>query len=289
MTNRSLERLLVEAAETRDIDRVREIIAAGADLRARLPDGFPITFVTTSHEIRLLMLDSGADVNSRCSDGTTLLHVESMFGPEEVQALISRGADVSACNDHVETPLFYATDGDQPEVIDLLVANGADVNWKSLDQGWTSLHAAAASGRPRAAEALLRNGADIEARDRLGITPLMVACYMDLKKSDIANVFLAHGADVNAASKEGARPLHYVASEGRDSLITRLLQAGADINAITCDGETPLDTAIRKQHSSTAQLLREKGATRGRTRPRGKGPCRTNERSDKNRFSSPNP
>ena len=56
------------------------------------------------------------------------------------------------------------------EIAELLIAEGADVNAKNVD-GWTPLHSAAA-GRKEIAELLIANGADVNAKDDKGRTPL---------------------------------------------------------------------------------------------------------------------
>ena len=68
---------------------------------------------------------------------------------------------------------------------------------------------------------------------------------------------LAAGADVNAKNDGGFTPLHYAASR-RDKEIAELLIAkDADVNAKMEDGDTPLDWAIEINRTETADLLRK--------------------------------
>lgn len=254
----SLEDRLLQAAKAQDIDLVREILAQGPDLEARLPSGAPITFAKTSDEIRELMLECGADINAKTLGGTTLLH-NNADEAQMVQMLLRRGADVNAREDDNRTPLFSTVHGEDPEVVHLLIQNGADVNARDND-GKTALHSAVFFRNRTIAEALLRNEADVNARDNEGRTPLHNVNNISIDKENIIGLLLDYGADVNAASNDGSRAIHWAAIMGDDFGIQRLLDAGAEINPVNQEGKTPLDYTIYIGIMSTIKLLRSRGA-----------------------------
>ena len=74
---------------------------------------------------------------------------------------------------------------------------------------------------------------------------------------------IAAGADVNAKDDEGLTPLHYAAYYSHKETVELLITEGADLNAKSY-GETPLDLAIRLGQTETADLLRKTAARRGR-------------------------
>ena len=70
---------------------------------------------------------------------------------------------------------------------------------------------------------------------------------------------LAAGADVNARDDAGATPLHLAAGAGHLALAEALLEAGADVNATDLQGRTPTGLAVQAGHDEIADLLREHG------------------------------
>src|SRR5206468_9786669 len=101
------------------------------------------------------------------SDGFTPLHLAAFFGyPDVVQVLLKRGAEVNpvARNPMKVQPLHSAAAGGHGEVAKLLVAAGADVNARQ-EKGWMPLHSAANNGDLETIGLLLSHGADPAAQN----------------------------------------------------------------------------------------------------------------------------
>lgn len=114
---------------------------------------------------------------------------------------------------------------------------------------------------------LIREGADLEHRDRLGYTPLHTAVTNKHSSLKIIRVLIAAGADVNAADKYGYTALHLVAGRGRNSdapLVKLLIDAGADVNRQDKSGGTPLHHMTVRGSGCKAlqvvEILRQAGA-----------------------------
>jgi ankyrin repeat protein len=125
-------------------------------------------------------LNEGTDVNVILSDnsdnrGMSALILAVNFGhPEMVEALIARGANVNAACFVRDTALSWAASRGYTATVELLIAKGADVN-AANSWGDTALISAARWGRTVIVEALIARGADIDATNFRGCTALMMA------------------------------------------------------------------------------------------------------------------
>ena len=129
------------------------------------------------------LINGGADVNAKNSDGETPLFAAVWQDkPEIVTLLIKKGADVNAKNIDDETPLLVAVRNiNNPEIVSALVSAGARVNINT-DGTPTLLHYAVERENKKIVEALVKRGASIEAQDEDGKTPLMLACEIGNKE-----------------------------------------------------------------------------------------------------------
>lgn len=123
-----------------------------------------------------------------------------------------------------------------------------------------TLHAAI---RDRDAAAMLdrlRAGADANARDPEGLTPLMIAAGHG--EVLLAEILLAAGADVHAIEpRMGATALHKAAQGGNPDMVALLLRAGAFVDQQTpIVGNTPLIDAVLHRHAATVDRLLLGGA-----------------------------
>ncbi len=136
--------------------------------------------------------------------------------------------------------------------------------WKKAPD--ISIHKTAATADLAGVQAALGRGADVNAGDDGGTTPLQHATANGHK--EIAQLLIANGADVNTKDIGGGTPLHLAAIGFRHKEIAELLIAkGADVNAIIVSGrnqgKTPLDFAIEFKNTETADLLRKHGGKTG--------------------------
>ena len=189
-----------------------------------------------------------------CGPSVDIWEAAATGNIEAVKQHLAAGWDVDAEDNYKSTPLQFAAQGGHKKIVELLIAEGADVN--ANEDGSSPLHIAA---NREIAELLIANGAEVNAKKGFGITPLHSALFV--KRKEIAKLLIAKGADVNTKSEEGATPLHLAATSGHNEIVELLIAKGADVNANKVYGETPVDSA--RFQPETANLLRNHGCKTG--------------------------
>ena len=122
------------------------------------------------------------------------------------------------------------------------------------------LMSAALIGQATVLRTLLDQGADVNARDPSGWTPLLETVFAG--HMEAAQTLLERGADVNAADEGGWTPLMEAAAKGNKELVSLLIRYGADVHARSRHGWTPLKAAP-KCDAEIRTLLRNASRVRG--------------------------
>jgi ankyrin repeat protein len=138
-----------------------------------------------------------------------------------------------------------------------LLAKGADVNAKN-QIGMNALMAAVRGGHLKVVKFLIDKGAKVDARDNDGFTALMTACGLGYLQ--VANVLLDKGAQVNARTEYGVTALKNAINSQCVPLVELLLARGADVNARLDDGSTLLMWATIPGKIEIVKLLLQSGA-----------------------------
>jgi ankyrin repeat protein len=213
-------------------------------------------------------LEEGADPNAESSPGRPALFLAASRGnAEAVRLLIDAGADVNADTADGSILVKAAVEG-YPEVVEMLLDAGADID--AMGRAWVqgdapALWAAVASehGVIEVARLLIEHGADVDQVDpTTNATPLILAASTN--QSDMVELLLESGADINFQSSDGTTALHAAAFNpfgGRSSpeAARVLIEHGAALNITDAQGRTPLDIAL----PDVAEILREAGAKAG--------------------------
>ncbi|KAL0633840.1 putative ankyrin-repeat protein [Maublancomyces gigas] len=144
---------------------VKFVMAQGVNLALQDSHGknwIPLHWAAKNANLTMikLLLNRGAEVDTRDHLGRTSLHLGSWFGPEVVRFLLENGADTSARDMNGYTPLHTAVRHSE-EVMRILLEKGADVNAKD-GNGSTPMHVAAKLSRG-IVDLLLEHGASVAA------------------------------------------------------------------------------------------------------------------------------
>lgn len=190
----------------------------------------------------------GADVYARDERGLSTLMLAAATNRHRgsVKALLDAGLDVNTRHSDGWSPLLLAAlNENRPAVAAMLIENGARV----LEVGARGVTALMlAYGTPGMTALLLRAGADVNARDDAGMTPLMHAASGRAKRQGLV-LLLEAGADVKACDRKGMTPLMHAAGGGAGSKeLDALIGAGAGVDACDAEGMTALLHAAKNSH-----------------------------------------
>ncbi|MCK4499630.1 ankyrin repeat domain-containing protein [Candidatus Babeliales bacterium] len=176
--------------------------------------------------------------------------------------LLQNKKNLHARDFYMRTPLHWAASHGRIENIKQLIYYGADVNAKDccgatpLSKACTDMihiltstedvemeKACAIFGRM--VEALVRGGADINAKDKRGYTPLQKAMSDTMGWPEAIEKFIELGVDLEATNKNGETALHSAAASTYPEIVEALIGAGINIDVQSDYGETPLHRALR--------------------------------------------
>jgi ankyrin repeat protein len=255
-----LSRLFVfDAIYKQDPDLLQLLVNNGADVNYMPDDNPPPLYYAiwdNNQDLVRFLLSKGADVNNTPKGEYPPLHYAVWEkNISIVKILMEHGARFDAQDRDSSTAFREAASQGSKAILQLFVAKGADAS---------TLPIAACMGDMERVKALVAHGADINAPDELGWTPLYWA--VATAQTEVAEFLIAQGADAQARTKKASTPLHRAASAGKEvsvngvKIAELLISEGADVNAKDEAGNTPLHNAVRAGHKATVQLLIERGA-----------------------------
>jgi ankyrin repeat protein len=228
--------------------------------------------------------------DTAATDGTTALHEAVRRNDLKiVEALIKRGADVTATTRYGVTPMNLAALNGNAAILRRLLDAGADPN-TATPGGESALMTAARTGSIEAVGSLLDRGANVNAKDTVRAqTALMWAVTEN--HPEIVKLLVARGADVKAQTTVttpkgeyvparaggasgtgiirqralptrdgGMTPLLFAVRDGNVAMMRLLLELGADINQVSGNRTSPLLIALLNGQVGMATELLERGA-----------------------------
>ena len=220
-----------------------------------------------------VLLDNHADVNAKSEYDLTPLHQAAAHGHlETMELLLSSGADVNATNKTGATPLYQTVAGQQVAAARLLVAKKADVH--AGPDGRPLLSYAVANEQADIVQLLLAQGADPNAEGSFHIhnydfTSSVLTFAVEKGNQAIVEALLKCKADVNHRDARGAQPLLCAVARNQLTIAELLLAHGAEVDARgSWQGKfwesgqiegyanlTPLLLAVQQSHREMAALL----------------------------------
>lgn len=244
----TLERLLKQGADANqrndanvtalmwaatDLDKTRLLLGHGADVNARSRDMRTPLMIAARRPgnapVVKLLLEGGANPNPNphpAAESSPLIEAATAGDAASVELLLGRGAEIKEAG---EPALEMAVVMECPKCVALLAA-------KDLDRAAYSaaLPNIAALGDINAVRLMLDRGADVNAIDSFGRTPLMYAAASDLLPRDVVKLLVERGANVNAkdghkqAGDFGLTALDIAKLHGETPIVEYLVESGAE-------------------------------------------------------------
>lgn len=241
------------------------LLARGADTKKTNKEGHTALHMaigTASDEATIpLLVKSKVDVNAvNSKTGDTGLHLAVEFKrPRILLFLLNKRAIINSFNKKGLTPLHLAAKLNNCEALTLLLEREAQVESRSHDSA-TALHAAAEGGNWIAFDLLLAGGADINAWDKEGETLLHSKTFQPDGLGMVAKL-LDDGANPEARNSKGYTPLQCAAMAGNKAVFFLLLERGANIQVETPRGENLLHITppCHEDYMDILQALLQKG------------------------------
>jgi ankyrin repeat protein len=193
--------------------------------------------------------------------GRTALHIAAFKSDfDVVQMLVDTAHIAIDCRDNKDcTPLHYAMhDGDQEfhedvsRCAELLLERGADIEAQN-SRGSTPLHLAASKMSENTVRLLIKNGANINLQNNKAQTALHKASRRG--HLDIVRLLLDHKADIYLQDNRGSTPLHLAIYRMSPEAVQLFLDHGADVTVQNGKGQAALHRALQRGHPDIIQLI----------------------------------
>ena len=251
--------MLAWAAQNGSVELVEALLAGKADINAK--DGIGHTALMRAADmdkanVAQKLIEAKADLNATATNGNTALMMAVESGYKDVvKTLVEGGADPNITTADGNSVALMAAQGGYLELIPILGNAKADLNRSNLV--YTPLSYAIEQGNKELVEVLLQAGADPNAKPKTDRAPLILA----FDYPEIFSRLIEAKADPNVTNSVGQTAL-MVAVEG-DSVerIEALIKAGANPNAKDSNGATALAQAQAMSKTEIAELLKKSGAT----------------------------
>ncbi len=137
---------------------------------------------------------------------------------------------------------------------------GINVAWS---QAKKDLNQAAVDGDLDRVKSLVADGADVNVKNRMSMTPLVVAAMNN--RTAVCEFLIANGADLNARDGRGQTAIYFAVDRNNKDLVELLVKKGADVNITTGRGENAFSLAKKKRNADgnteIVDLLAKNGGT----------------------------
>ncbi|XP_072494022.1 uncharacterized protein [Notamacropus eugenii] len=215
--------------------------------------------------VQHLLLLGQAHVDDLDKEKRTPLHLASANGhPDVVSLLVERKCKINLRDKNYQTSLMKAVQCQQEECARILLDYGADPALMDTHDN-TALHYAASGLNTAIAAKLLRHTIDMEAKNKEGCTPLLLAVKENNR--DMVDLFLKNGANVNTSDRLDRTALMIAARCKPTGVVSLLLQYDIDLSCRDAFVQTAEEHAAFSGHSIHYELIYQYGQQKALNQP----------------------
>ncbi len=249
---------IANASKLGDIAAVKALLQENPDLvssKDKVRGETPLHWAANKEMAEFLLANMAqVDAIGENNQDTPLCEAAESGRLDVVEVLLAHGANINVTNVFNYTPLFEAVGQNHRDVVELLLNHHANANTYG-DMGQTALDMAAKHGQKDMVDLLLSKGADINYESDDGTSLHKAVTEGDMAT---AGLLLSYNADVNAKDFHKETPLHLVG--GNAAMTEFLLKNKADVHAQDDSGRTPLHRSAQSNSAAVAELLLANGA-----------------------------
>ncbi|XP_014290209.1 protein phosphatase 1 regulatory subunit 12A isoform X2 [Halyomorpha halys] len=230
--------VFLAACKAGDRDEILRLLKKGADIDTHDVDGLSALHqacIDDNLELVEFLVENGADVNKGDNEGWTPLHATASCGFLSIaRYLIEKGANVAAVNNDGELPVDVAESDEMEDMLQQQIEElGIDADNARTEEERLML---------ADAKNWLSSGYLCEKpHPKTGAMALHVSAAKGYLK--VMDILIKAGADVDAQDLDGWTPLHAAAHWGQKEAAEVLAEAHCDMNIRNCVGQTAFDVA----------------------------------------------
>ncbi len=260
--NTSAQTTLMVVCADSNLEMAKYLITLGADINVKdRNDRGPLHSSVNAGSLPIvkLLVEKGADINTLDKQARmSPIYASAMMGHEDVFFyLLEAGAVLQKETRNGINIIHAACLSQSKEIVALLLERGFDINEYWEENGGLPIHASLEGyeANREFVTFLIHNGADINAINKLGFSPLALAAVRGY--TDIFYDLLAAGADPEAVNQMGVPMLHYVIMNNNAEMVQTMVDLGVDVFAKDSEGKTALDRSIEYSSNNSERVLRE--------------------------------
>ena len=250
------------AVHSSDIQTIQVLLDNEIDVEQRDNFGntpFQHAILLGNVEISTLLLGQDANLNHQNFEGNSGLHLLSssiltnryLRNMREIERLL-------ALNEESDISQLLTTNfSTNFELYQLLLGNGAEIDAKNK-LGQTPLQTAVLANNIGFIRSIISAGANIEHEDSAGNTAIHLAVIENF--IEIVEFLARNNANINIANNSGDLPIHSASLTASADMIGILVRFGADLTIRNNSGRSPIHLAVYSQNLQTAKALIDNGA-----------------------------